>query len=444
MVELNIDGLVGPTHNYAGLSEGNVASRANALAVSQPRQAALQGLAKMEHVAALGLPQAFLPPHERPAMWALRRAGFGGSDAEVLARVAAERPALLAQCCSASAMWTANAATAAPAIDTTDGRTHLMVANLRAMPHRRLEPEQTLALLQALLPDRDRVVVHAALPSDGPMGDEGAANHTRLLRADGTGVHIFVFGARSDGHGPAPTRFPARQTLEASQAVARTLHLDADRCVFVQQSPQAIDAGVFHNDVIAVGSERTLLHHQDAYLDTPEALRQVDGAMGGGLVPVQVHRDELTVAEAVQTYLFNSQLLHVGHGNQMLVCPSEVEHHPRARAVVDRVIADPGNPIHGVMYLDVRESMRNGGGPACVRLRLPIAPEDLQRVHSGFLLTPDRAVWLRGWISRTYPERLEPADLGRPELLERSREALQELSQWIGAGPLHPFQHAAR
>ena len=442
MLEANFDGLVGPTHNYAGLSEGNVASQSNAQAVSRPRLAALQGLSKMQQVAALGLPQGFLPPHERPAVWMLRAEGFAGSDTQVIAAAARDRPSLLARACSASAMWTANAATVAPGADTDDGRARLLVANLRSMPHRRLEPPQTLRTLRAAFHDPSRFEVLEALPADGPFGDEGAANHTRLLDAEGRGVHLFVHGARADGQGRGPARHPARQTLEGSREVARRLHLHADRCLFLQQSPQVIDAGVFHNDVIAVGSGHTLLHHEDAFMDGDAAIEALRKLTGGALIAVPVRRDELSVADAVSTYLFNSQLVQVGKDGLFLVCPEEVRRHDRARAVVDRILADDGNPIRGVMYLDVRESMRNGGGPACLRLRVPLPVGPQAHVHPGFLLDAGKAAWLRGWIERHYPDELRPADLADPSLHRRSLDALDELTRWMGVDRLYPFQGA--
>ena len=432
---------MGPTHNYAGLSPGNVASASNARAVSHPRRAALQGLAKMETVASMGFVQGFLPPHERPAMWVLRQAGLTGSEQAIVEAAARDRPDLLARACSASAMWTANAATIAPAADSDDGRTHAVVANLRAMPHRGVEPPQTLRTLRALFADTTRFEVHEALRADGPFGDEGAANHTRLVGADGGGVHLFVFGAPAEG-GARPLRHPARQTLEASRAVADLLRLPTAQRVFAQQNPAAIDAGVFHNDVIAVGSGHTLLFHEEAFLDAPATVLALRRAVGEALCLVPVSRAELSVDEAVSTYLFNSQLLEDGAGHQVLVCPSEVQAHARARAVVDRILADATNPIKTVAYLDVRESMRNGGGPACLRLRVPLDQASLAAVHPGFLLTPDRASWLRAWIERHYPEELRPADLADPHLAGRTRDALDELTRWMGVGALYPFQGA--
>src|SRR5438270_11511831 len=127
--EINFDGIVGPSHNYAGLSLGNLASTRNAGAVSQPRRAALEGIDKMRANLALGLAQGIFLPHPRPHRGWLARLGTSIEEAE---------PALAANAMSASAMWAANAATVSPAPDTADGRCHPTGANLRTMPHRSL------------------------------------------------------------------------------------------------------------------------------------------------------------------------------------------------------------------------------------------------------------------------------------------------------------------
>lgn len=441
--EANFDGLVGMTHNYAGLSAGNMASQSNAGRLSRPKSAALQGIAKMEAVAALGMPQGFLPPHERPAIWALRAHGFTGGDEQVLARAGAEQPHLLAQCCSSSFMWSANAATVAPAADARDGRTHLVVANLKSMPHRAIEPASTHRILSAVFPDRARFAVHKALPAAADLGDEGAANHTRLFDpADPArpAAHFFVFGADAEHAEVRPKIHPARQTLQASRGVAELLQLDPARCVFAQQHPDAIDQGVFHNDVAAVGNASTLLHHQDAWLDRERVIAALAESVGNSFCPIAVCRDELTIAEAVSTYLFNSQLLSTPEDGMTLVCPLEVRDQARARAFADRIVRDPANPIRRVLYLDVRESMRNGGGPACLRLRVPLGADGLAGVHPGCVLTAARAVELRAWIERWYPDELAPEDLADPKLLARNRDALDALTRLLGLPAIYPFQ----
>ncbi len=449
--EANFDGLVGMTHNYAGLAAGNMASQNNAGRISNPKAAALQGIAKMEAVAALGVTQCFLPPHERPALWVLRQYGFTGDDERVLADAHANKPHLLAQCCSSSFMWSANAGTVAPAHDARDQRTHLVVANLKSMPHRSIEPSSTNAILRAVFADRERFVVHQALPSAADMGDEGAANHTRFFDATNAqqpATHFFVYGIDTANPQQRPKIHPARQSLQASQSIAKLLQLDLAQCVFAQQHPDAIDQGVFHNDVVAVGNASTLLYHQDAWLDCDRVLNALAESVGKSFCPIAVSRDELTIAEAVSTYLFNSQLVTTPDGTMTLVCPIEVEHHDRARAVAQRIQGDPRNSISRILYLDVRESMRNGGGPACLRLRVPLAPpsglapsiNSLRGIHPGCIFNSQRATELRLWIEQWYPNQLTPEDLADPMLLKRNRDALDSLTQQLGLPAIYPFQ----
>lgn len=446
MPELNLDGIVGPTHNYAGLSLGNVASSRNQGAVSQPRRAALQGLEKMAAVAALGLPQGYLPPHERPHLPTLRRLGFTGSDEAIIEAAARTDPTLLACVSSASAMWTANAATVTPSIDASDRRVHFTPANLRSMFHRSIEPPTTARILRAIFADTDRFIVHDPLPSTGSFGDEGAANHTRLTRAaraggEVAGVHFFVHGVTNDPNAPRPTRFPARQDLAASQAIVRAHGIPDDRVVHAQQHPDAIDAGVFHNDVICVGNGSLLLAHEDAFLGgIDRVVADLRRALGDALVVAQVHREELAVGDAVKTYLFNSQLLTLPDDSVVLVAPHESQEHGPTRAVIERLVADATNPLARALFLDVRESMRNGGGPACLRLRVPLTDEELARMNAGVRLTPERHARMIEWVDRHYPETLAASELADPQLLRRSRAALDELTRLLNLGSIYDFQ----
>ncbi len=270
-VEANFDGLVGPTHNYAGLSFGNVASEKNSTQASNPKQAALQGLAKMKALHDLGFTQGVLAPQERPDIFTLRRLGFSGSDASVLAAAQQQAPRVLAACCSASSMWTANAATVSPSADTSDGKIHFTPANLTNKFHRSIEHEVTGRILQATFNDERHFAHHAALPGVEHFGDEGAANHTRFCHNYGDqGVEFFVFGRYAfDSSKPAPVRYPARHTYEASVAVARLHGLKNSHVVYAQQNPHVIDQGVFHNDVIAVGNRDLLFCHEEAFLNPP-------------------------------------------------------------------------------------------------------------------------------------------------------------------------------
>jgi len=229
-VEANFDGLVGPTHNYAGLSLGNVASKSNANAISNPKQAALQGLDKMKALADMGMTQGILAPQERPDIDALRRIGFSGTDAQVMQKAYQQASQVFLACCSASSMWTANAATVSPSADTMDKKVHFTPANLTNKFHRSLEPEITGNILKAVFPDDAYFCHHQHLPDNDHFGDEGAANHTRLCHEYGEqGVELFVYGKHGfDDAQPKPVNYPARQTIEASQAIAR-LHLLAPK-----------------------------------------------------------------------------------------------------------------------------------------------------------------------------------------------------------------------
>ncbi|HEY5798868.1 MAG TPA: N-succinylarginine dihydrolase, partial [Burkholderiaceae bacterium] len=322
--EFNFDGLVGPSHNYAGLSFGNVASFTNVKSASNPKQAALQGLAKMRELARRGFAQAVLPPQARPNFRLLRSLGFTGSDADVLAKAFRDAPVILACAYSASPMWTANAATVSPSADTQDGRVHFTPANLNSKLHRAFEHTQAARALRGIFADERHFAVHDALPGTPAFGDEGAANHTRFCSGHGNpGLELFVYGrVEFDPDAPAPRRYPARQTLEASQAGARLHGLPASRAFYLSQNPAVIDQGVFHNDVIAVGNENVLFHHQDAFLDSASnlaALRTAAGAAGVDLHTIEVPREAVSVHDAVVSYLFNSQLLSKEGGKMGLV-----------------------------------------------------------------------------------------------------------------------------
>jgi succinylarginine dihydrolase len=436
MRELQLDGLVGMTHNYAGLSTGNVASTNHRGAVSHPQAAAIQGIDKMAFVASLGIPQAVMPPHCRPDIDVLRAVGFEGDDACVLERVYREDPAMLAQASSASAMWTANAATVTPSCDTAIGTVQFTPANLVSKFHRAIEPPQTGQLLRKIFPDESVFTHHDPLPCCEQFADEGAANHTRLASSLAS-VHLYVYGrVARDAKAPAPQHFPARQTREASEAIAR--RHGTRGAMFVQQNPSVIDAGVFHNDVISVGSGSTLLLHEDAFVDTPSVLDQLYSTLGKSFTPLLVTGDMLPMSEAVSTYLFNSQLLETETG-LVIIAPHEAGDHPRARAVLDALV-DGDSPISAVHILNLRESMQNGGGPACLRLRVPLSEAELNSVAPGVLLTEQLADQLRDWVRQWYPENLHREELADPALMRSVRDALQALTDLLKIGPVYPFQ----
>jgi succinylarginine dihydrolase len=441
--EFNFDGLVGPSHNYAGLSFGNVASFSNVRSMSNPRQAALQGLAKMRALAARGFAQAVLPPQARPDFRMLRRIGFSGTDADVLAQASREAPVILACAWSAAPMWTANAATVSPSADTRDGRVHFTAANLNNKLHRSGEHQQATRSLRAIFADEGHFAVHDALPPSPAFADEGAANHTRLAASHGAaGVELFVFGrVEFDPSAPAPKKYPARQTLEASQALARLHGLDAARTVFALQNPDVIDQGVFHNDVIAVGNGNVLFYHDQAFADeaaTLEALRRALGETGAELAAVRVASAQVPVADAVASYLFNSQLLSKQNGRMALVVPQECRENPAVAGYLGELLASDG-PVDELVEFDLRQSMRNGGGPACLRLRVALTGAEARAMHQGVIMTEDLYARLVTWVERHYRDRVEPGDLADPQLAIECAAALEELERILGLPGLYDF-----
>ena len=412
--EINFDGIIGPTHNYAGLSRGNIASANNAGDVSQPRAAALQGIEKMRHNLALGLPQGFFMPLDRP-------------DAAWLATLATTldtaEPHLRAQAWSASSMWAANAATVSPAADSADGKCHLTVANLATMPHRSHEWQGTLAQLRTAFAD-PAFAVHPPVPA--PFGDEGAANHMRLCDGhDAPGVEIFVYGI---GGG----RFPARQHLDASKAIARRHRLDPARTLFIRQSDVAIQAGAFHNDVVAVANERVLFTHEHAFHDRTAAHAEIRAAFPAVEI-VEVPADAVDLPDAIKSYLFNAQLVSLPDGGGMgLVLPSEARETPAVWTWLEAHVAGNG-PIRKLFPVDVRQSMANGGGPACLRLRVVADP---RTVDPRFIADENKLDRIADVIAAHWPATIASGDLASAALVSDVRRARNALLDALDLGEL--------
>ncbi len=404
MNEANFDGLIGPTHNFAGLgaAAGNTASAANAGRESHPREAALQGLAKMRLVAGLGLtpgvPAAATPPAARAAAPArLRRR----RPPRCSPPPRHEAPQMLAACWSAASMWTANAATVTARGDTL----HLTPANLATSPHRALESADTAATLRRVFPAGGGFTHHEPLPPLPGLGDEGAANHTAFTAGCRT-VHLFVHGPETSDGG----RFRIRQSEAASRAVARLHGLTDEEVVFATQRPETIAAGVFHHDVIGVGHRDRLLVHERALVDQAAVLAEVNEKLGTPLRVFTVSDADLPLADAVRGYLFNSQLLTDPAGRWHLIAPTSATENPATAAVLDRALA--GGFLDRVHAVDLSESLANGGGPACLRLRVPLSDEQWAAVPRAFRLEEDADFdRLEAWVRTHHRETITPADL---------------------------------
>ena len=412
--EINFDGIVGPSHNYAGLSLGNLASQSNFGATSRPREAALQGIAKMRGNLALGQAQGVFMPLDRPNDGWLAALG---TDMETAPET------LRANAMSASSMWAANAATVSPAPDTADGRCHLTVANLVTMPHRSHEWAGTLAQLRTAFADESAFVVHGPVPP--PFGDEGAANHMRLCEShDAPGIEVFVYGTSGGA-------FPARQSRTASEAIARRHGLDPARTIFAEQNPEAIAAGAFHNDVVAVANGHVLFAHELAFADKDGFYGELRAAFPA-LEVVEVPASAVSLADAIGSYLFNAQLLSLEDGGMALVLPEESRTNERVWGWLTEMVEGNG-PIRALYPYDLKQSMANGGGPACLRLRVVADPAT---VDPRFMVDEAKLDRIARVIAAHWPEAIGPADLADPQLWQKVRDARAALLEELDLAAL--------
>lgn len=427
MIEVNFDGLIGPSHNYAGLSFGNTASRRHAGQTSFPKQAALQGLEKMLWLIERGYPQGFFPPQACPRLELLSELGYSGAPASLLAQ-AAETPELLARIYSSSSMWAANAATITPSTDSLDGKLHLTVANLISNDHRKLETAETLKVLKQIFNQSDYFTLHPPLPELKLFSDEGAANHSRL--SDGNqAIHLFCYGA-----GTPHQTYPSRQTRQASEAIARRHKIAKDQSIYIQQSSEAINAGAFHNDVVAVANNNVLFYHERAYEQKSQRIAFETIKNKIDFLPIEVPEKEVPLHEAIKSYLFNGQLLSDLQypGEMRLLLPKECEENPLVYAYLEKLTTDQSCPIRRIDFIDVRQSMNNGGGPACLRLRVPMSEAELSAVNSAYLLTPEKIEKLSDCIKHFYPDSIYPQQLADIRLAEQCLKAYQALLKCIG------------
>ncbi|AWB64958.1 succinylarginine dihydrolase [Saccharobesus litoralis] len=391
--EVNFDGLVGPTHNYAGLAYGNLASQVNANSKANPKRAALQGLDKMQTMLDLGLKQGYIPPLERPDIRTLEKLGFFGTETQIIQQASKHAPQILAACFSASNMWVANAATISSSLDTQDHKIHITPANLLSQFHRSIETQGTAQQLKEIFPENQCFVHHAPLPAHDLFADEGAANHMRMAPSHShAGINIFVYG-RSSSTSIKPQKYPARHTLEACQAIARCHLLNEDRTVFIQQNPTAIDAGAFHNDVVAVNNENVIFYHEHAFLNTLDAEQEIKEKWqcltNKELYLIKVTNSEIDLTTAIKTYIFNSQIVTIDDDSMVLIAPIECQENTQVKNYIEKLISQK-NPINRVIYQDLRQSMKNGGGPACLRLRVVLNSEEIEKVNKDYLFTQPR------------------------------------------------------
>jgi len=224
--------------------------------------------------------------------------------------------------------------------------------------------------------------------------------------------------------------------------VARLNRVKADSVLLWQQEPLGIESGAFHSDVLAVGHEYFFLYHAAAFCDPDAFEAELRRRFQGSLQLRRVTDAELSVTDAVQSYLFNSQLVSLPEGGMAIVVPQEVRQNPSAEALLQRLLGE-ANPLDQIVEVEVNASMKNGGGPACLRLRVSLTDAESARVNGRVFLDEALGAALEQWIGRHYRDRLELSDLADPRLLEEGRVALHELTRILQIGPIYPFQGGA-
>lgn len=443
--EVNFDALPGPTHFYGGLSEGNLASMEYRGTISNPKQAALQCLEKMKLLNGLGIKQAILPPRERPHLPTLRSLGFKETVEAILEDTKKTAPWLLSLVSSSSSMWAANSATISPSIDSVDGHLHITPANLATMFHRSIEAEDCSRIFKAIFPNSVFFTHHEPLPPSLIFADEGAANHTRFCKThNGPGVQLFVYGKSTLVEDFGLVRVPIRQTLEASQAISRLHDLYEGHALFALQTAEAMNAGVFHNDLISLGNQYLFLVHELAFERQAEVLKalkkKVADICDAELNVIEVSNQEIPLETAVRSYLFNSQLITLPDGTMALIAPIECQTDRNVREYLERLTSQPDNPIGRVHFVDLTQSMQNGGGPACLRLRVVLNENELAETNPGIFYSEDLYRKLVDWVNRFYPATFSWENLADPNLYEKNCLALDELTKMLKLGPIYSFQ----
>ena len=434
--EINFDGLIGPTHNYAGLSQGNLASQKHLNKTSNPKAAALQGLDKMRLIMDQGIPQGFFLPHERPHLKTLRALGFSGTDEDIINRATKQNPLLLKNVYSASSMWAANAATFSPSIDSYDQNMHITPANLNTMFHRSIEHEFTKTQLELMF--GGVAIVHDPIENISGYGDEGAANHLRVSEQHlKSGFQIFVYGSSAfEVHQGMITR----QAEEISKAVSIMHQLDPDRVLFLKQNEQAINAGSFHNDIVSLANEEVFIFHQEAFADRVELERILHHLKDHvkGFHPIEILSEDISLDDLVSSYLLNSQLITVKNNEMMMLLPEEVQNHSNCMRWLEEIKSS--SPIKHIEFVDIRQSMMNGGGPACLRFKITVNNDEFNQINEKFLLTPKKLMDLRALVTKHYRDKLNPADLLDNNLVQESYRFLDELTQLLDLGNVYDFQ----
>ena len=398
-----IDTIIGPTYHYGGLALGNTHSLDHKHVVANPKKAALQGLSKMKLLRDHGISQYVLPAYVRDYKGLVQGYYNNQGDFEDnLKRLYDENLDIFSSFFSASSAWLANAWTMTPSIDSSDGRYHVSPASLNACFHRQLDVKQTIAILTNRLCSKTYITCHH--PS--PFFDEGAANMIRLS-AGGKGLYLFVSGSSDT------KRFKSRHDKRSWQRLVSQHQLDPDYVIYLTQHPDAIDAGVFHNDVISFGVDDLLVVHENAFVDQPNycdtILERYFSCFGTDLTLIQIPDSILPLKDAVNSYFFNSQLVRKDDNRYLLLVPSRCKGLPVMDYFVS-IVAKKWESQLEIMVCDVEESIKNGGGPACLRNSMDVYDDPKLIFDDRYLFTLEKYDDFVRLVNQYYPSSLELND----------------------------------
>lgn len=421
-----LDALVGPSHHFGGIAFGNKASLAHQHQASNPRKAALESLEKMRLVYECGAKQLIIPPQVRPQLSTFKQLsgtrGFTKTNLDQLFQFA---PQFLSALFSTSYMWQANAGIVSAACDAFDGLVHITPANLQSHFHRSEEVVQTAKQFKTLFEPIKKVKIHAPVSMSFP--DEGAANCIRFSSKKAeSGLNFWVYSKSQFEH-PA-TLFPARQSKEALQLIARKHKLK--HVLFAKQSEEAINAGVFHNDVIAMGIGTLLVVHKHAYDNQKKVLddlqEQAMHVLGEPLTIIEVSSRAMCLEEAVKSYVFNSQLIKKANGDIILLAPLTAKKYPSAKRLLAKLLKQ--SHIKQVHYVPLEESMNNGGGPACLRLAMNLEKDIIQKIPKSYIFSIKRYHLLVEFVKTHYPDWIVLRHFKDPDFIQELHDIVKKLN----------------
>jgi succinylarginine dihydrolase len=122
----------------------------------------------------------------------------------------------------------------------------------------------------------------------------------------------------------------------------------------------------------------------------------------------------------------------------MMLLPEEVQNHGNCMKWLEEIKSS--SPIKRLEFVDIHQSMMNGGGPACLRFKAVVNSDELDKINKKFLLSPEKLINLRALVSKHYRDRINPDDLLDIKLMEESYLFLDELTQLLGIGSIYSFQ----